>query len=577
MVGCSFTTIIVSAILVPAMAKGGFLSDRAEIVHDRAAFDEDVAVAVAEGLQGFGSAAAAAERFAAIEQAILPMWDTLPKVGSGDRIEVLSLRRLAHRYFSRHYSILIRGFEPTRVVNRSHWGVADILSERVPSYVEAVLHSQHEQQIGFTFRDATTLIAILENLVSDSDAAMLERVYEQQLKRLDGSLSQFSLYQVLEDYVVHWMVADDPDSLYHLLANRSLVEVSFPHWSEVVDFIRGQVRSFSYARQRHAAAASPLLALERSKAGDVLSQRYSLSDAKTVVSGITRSFASFWESECTEMKMQLVEMDYDATGRVPLSAFYKAAMGSEWRFGESEAYLRELGAIDDTSRSGPKVIIPNYMQGASNCIIPTSHYLVCCASECESILGDLERAVRAPVATVEEILGVIGNMTRHTTLEEDEPVRLQGTLSTQLRKVADAHGGKVPLQGRLFAQWLHYVFPRECPFPHKAGLATAQTPSQFGEQYLATSDEMRAHAAQASTTGLLSSVSNDTEWMGQWSHEEELVGEYIDLRAPWEDCHRYLLYTLCLFAIGLTAGVVKINRGKKSGAILPGAGKVHSV
>eukprot|EP00971_Amphidinium_carterae_P210492 4176484-Amphidinium_carterae.1 len=30
------------------------------------------------------------------------------------------------------------------------------------------------------------------------------------------------------------------------------------------------------------------------------------------------------------------------------------------------------------------------------------------------------------------------------------------------------------------------------------------------------------------------------EWMAQWSHEEELVGEHIELRAPW-DCWQYLL------------------------------------
>ena len=95
------------------------------------------------------------------------------------------------------------------------------------------------------------------------------------------------------------------------------------------------------------------------------------------------------------------------TGRVPLSKFYgKSITDAEWRFGESESYLRaflaaivvlmdlrtvgawefrspcwflwrrvclahdlgELGALDETStRLGKQVIIPNYIQGASNC------------------------------------------------------------------------------------------------------------------------------------------------------------------------------------------------------------------
>jgi hypothetical protein len=57
------------------------------------------------------------------------------------------------------------------------------------------------------------------------------------------------------------------------------------------------------------------------------------------------------------------------TGRVPLSKFYgKSITDAEWRFGESESYLRERGALDETSaRLGQQVIIPNYIQGASNC------------------------------------------------------------------------------------------------------------------------------------------------------------------------------------------------------------------
>ena len=35
----------------------------------------------------------------------------------------------------------------------------------------------------------------------------------------------------------------------------------------------------------------------------------------------------------------------------------------EWRFGESEEYLRQLGALDETSPwIGKQVMIPNYLQ-----------------------------------------------------------------------------------------------------------------------------------------------------------------------------------------------------------------------
>merc|ERR1719313_194924 len=54
-------------------------------------------------------------------------------------------------------------------------------------------------------------------------------------------------------------------------------------------------------------------------------------------------------------------------------------------------------------------------------------------------------------------------------------------LRSRLEEVASVHDGKVPLHGRLFAQWLHYTFPRDCPFPHLAGTVNPQTPMKFEE------------------------------------------------------------------------------------------------
>merc|ERR1719343_1917761 len=141
---------------------------------------------------------------------------------------------------------------------------------------------------------------------------------------------------------------------------------------------------------------------------------------------MSRGFASFWESECTTMKESLVDMDVHRTGRVPLSRFYGSALDSEWRFGESESYLRELGVLDETSQwRGKQVIIPNYLQAASNCIVSTSHYLVCCVSECEGLPGEIEAAIGAPLAAPSDVLSLVANMTSQTTLDDDFAPELQ--------------------------------------------------------------------------------------------------------------------------------------------------------
>merc|ERR1712242_616632 len=97
-------------------------------------------------------------------------------------------------------------------------------------------------------------------------------------------------------------------------------------------------------------------------------------------------------------------MDRLHIGRVLLSKFYHNALDSDWRFGESEAYLRELGALDETSWHGKQVIIPNYIQAMSNCIVTTPHYMVCCINDCEAHLSEIEAFIGAPTDLPGQIL-----------------------------------------------------------------------------------------------------------------------------------------------------------------------------
>ena len=146
---------------------------------------------------------------------------------------------------------------------------------------------------------------------------------------------------------------------------------------------------------------------------------------------------------------------------------------------------------------------------------------------------------------------------------------LQGALSEQLHRIADAHGGRVPLHGRLFAQWLHYAFPRECPFPHKVGAFNAHTltPHSFGKEYIASKSEMISHVESAEAAA--DSTEHDEAWMSQWSEEEELFADYTgQLQAPWET-RGFGLKFLALFAIVAVAllwlsGVVEAGKSREA-------------
>merc|ERR1719265_1721124 len=123
-----------------------------------------------------------ADEMAAIEKVLLPMWNTLPKNSHG-RIDRRFFRYLAHRYFMQTSSLLIRGFEPTRLLNSSSWGSAEILSQRVPAFVESVLKSRHADDHGFSLEDAKTMIVALKQLNFDSESTLLEQAYAEERLR----------------------------------------------------------------------------------------------------------------------------------------------------------------------------------------------------------------------------------------------------------------------------------------------------------------------------------------------------------------------------------------------------------
>jgi len=537
-----------------------FLSERPTSATEKA-FKDEIMNAMGSVLGCGGEAEQG--HVAAIKAAVTPMWRTISKTNG--RIDRRSMRYLVHRYFMQTSSLMIRGFEPTRPTNDSHWGSADILSQMVPAYVESVLESQHNTQHGFALQDVIDMVLTLDQLIFDSESTVLEDVYKNQRKSLQRSLSFDGLRKILEEYMIRWMVEADAQTHKVLVKNRTFAAEVVPHYHDLLQFAEGQIEALDYARQHEL----------KSSFRDAWTGRYSYEDAHKVVGGITRSFQSYWQSECSSMKESLMEMDKYSTGRVPLAKFYNTAINSDWRFGESEAYLRELGALDESSSwMGPQVIIPNYLQATSNCIVSTSHYLVCCVAECETLLGEIESAVQAPTALPSTILGIVRTMTSQTTLDHDEPAHLDSNMVKQLEEVAKNNGGKVPLHSRLFAQWLHYVFPHECPFPHKNGAVSAATISEFGDQYIASQDDMEKHASN--TTALDIAVSKeDLQWMSQWSSDEELMLDYDSELGSWKWRVVLVIGSLLLAAGGLQSGV--LGSGKKDVSVAQGSLHSHWV
>jgi len=524
-----------------------------------------LAMATVMGCHSSSDSSLGQDRLVEVERVLAPMWRVLPKNDYG-RVEWRMLRYVAHRFFLQQSSLLIRGLEPNRQVNESHASNAVIMDEQTAALTETVMQGKRAS-VGFTLDDAVALVATMEQLIFNSESSLLEKVYAYGKKSTKNVLTHAQLHGLLEDYMVHWMIGNEQDVIDILLSNRTLLDEEIPRWKAISGFMDGVIKSMEFSHQRSGSAqpGDGLVAMDH---------KYDFEHAHEVVGGITKTFASYWESECQHIKASLIELDKTGTGRVTLSEFYGANSDGEWRFGESEAYLRELGALDETMGT-KQVIIPNYLQGASNCIVTTQHYYVCCVNECESVLNEIEEAIGQPVASADLVLEHLANATTY----DDEALKLTDYLRNQLQKIAETHGGKVPLHGRLFAQWLHYVFPRECPFPHKSGTYQALSPTEYGENYLAADHEVSSHAAYRHLNATEQVVLEEAQWMSQWSEEEELIADYsAQMRAPWQRSNSFAL--IGVSGIALVVMVLRSvfnGSGKSSNNIFEYQPKAHFV
>lgn len=194
-----------------------------------------------------------------------------------------------------------------------------------------------------------------------------------------------------------------------------------------------------------------------------------------------------------------------------------------------------------------RVIIANYLLMDSNCLASSGYYSVCCIDECEHLMTQLETKLRAPTAEPSELLQIVPAL---TVPSMSMNYSITAELEQRLQDIAEHHDGKVPLHGRLFAQWMHHVFPRTCPFPHEAGaIADVDHPLE------ATAYDMRRHIADVDAL-VSKDKSRDEVLFGMWSPREDLV-------EPEGHKHKSrggLLTTIMMFLAALLGAAVTLTK-----------------
>jgi len=430
-------------------------------------------------------------RLARLESALKPLFDSLPKNEHGN-LGHSPVRYALHRIFVQRHGWYIKGLEP----DGDGWNntsPAGVLKDRVSSYVEELFEERLGGR-GFNLHDTAVLAATLEHIIHDESKTRLTKAYESKQIPSATDLTRSQADAILDEYMKLHLLSEETATK---VSERDMIQI-FPGWGETQQFVR-DIRS----------------EIERTTS----SGKLSFSAMTHVVEEVGERFGHFQDAECGAMKTKLISMGDGGIGRVPLANFYKTSIdGDTFEFQESEGYLRELGALDDTDPSHPTVIIPNYIQSATNCIASESLYSVCCLNECEQLMSHLEKEIDAPEAEPSRIAAIVAGLPSSTV---EAPRSLSTTLLGRLDEAAATHGGTVQLHGRLFGQWMHHAFPRECPFPHVAGVTNPQTPDEWmasqGTESFATKAEMRRYTEVAKPRN------EELQELNHWISEEELL------------------------------------------------------
>jgi len=420
----------------------------------------------------------------------------MPKDSAGN-LHATSVRYLLHRLFVQRHGWFVHGLK-TAGDSWNSSSPAKIFEKHAGEDVHNVFHKKLSS--GFSLHQVAVFAATLEALVHTESIDRLEAAYNiVDLQAKDG-LTEKDCTKAEEMYMLmyvlnmnHSVVSKDEMTE----ASQNVLEV-YPTWPDTQEFVQG-VRE------------SVLIDVDGA-------DRTSWNTTLKVLEEVGERYGRWQDKECHHLKDELVKMDEDGNGLVPLERFYeKAIYNSSWQFLESVPYLRSLGALDETDPHRVSVIIPNYINSPSNCVASSKFYAVCCIDECESLLGSLETHIGAPEADPALIAQLVSGLKSSTV---GSPRQLDASLVSRLDDIASHHGGSVALHGRLFAQWMHHAYPRECPYPHASGTTN---PLGAEEYYAASGQEVEATHEEIMDIMKKSSNAKDVESaVLPWTIEEEL-------------------------------------------------------
>mmetsp|Transcript_72093 Transcript_72093/g.125084 ORF Transcript_72093/g.125084 Transcript_72093/m.125084 type:complete len:556 (-) Transcript_72093:51-1718(-) len=487
---------------------------------------QEVQTSLLEEIEGSLGSGSAAKKLSQLEAQLRPMYQALPKNAQGGLSHSV-VRYALHRLFVQRHGWVVKGLDPAGGSFNSS-SPAGILKDQVPAFIQDLFEKRLHGK-GMGLHELAVFAATIEHLIHNEAVGRLGLSLNVHEILPTSTMSEVEADGVLDTYMMAYILGENLTNMTLDYVKDSLAEMPelYLAWNETQEFMRGMRANTTAATQSH---------------------EINFATLAKVAEAAGEHFGSFQDKECRELKSKLVEMEDRGSGRVRLADFYKPALGGSWQFQESVSYLKQLGALDESDPKDTRVIIPNYLMSQSNCIASSSFYSVCCMDECEALMGHLEAEIAGPEAPADRIASLISKLPSSSV---NAPWTLSSTQVQRLNDIAASHGGTVPMHGRLFAQWMHHAYPRECPYPHESGTTNPQTEAEWvdnGNEATATEAEMLEYCSPSQEDGPGATADlGDVEM--PWSHAEELlIGRTSPALKPapssWGTFRNFMLFSL---------------------------------
>jgi len=379
-------------------------------------------------------------RLQALKQELEPLFETLPHevATSEGGLGLPSARYLLHQHFLRQHHWYVRGLDPAGD-GRKAPNEKEALRSRVAGHLLEVLENKVGKK-GLNLEYLAVFVGTLEHLLHGDQRERLKQSWSIHSLQPGSTTDAAVLESVLEVYMAHYVyTSSKSENGYAMTLEDGLREVDsisriYAPWSDIHSSVQQQV-------EKRKQLSGSLLSFE---------------DAAQAADSVLLYFQDVSGNMCHDMEKTFFSLKGGETGRVKLQDLRDGGGGL---FRESEEYLQELGALDDTDPKESYVYLANYMLGPSNCDGTTSFYDLCCPNECETHKMHLEQAVAHGS-------DAIASITKVVTKSRGSPIAADAL--ARLKDISNTGSSSFPIHGLSFAAWLHNMFPQECPKPRAA-------------------------------------------------------------------------------------------------------------